>query len=370
MRAVVSLGSNVGLRADFLAQAVAALSALPQTRFVAASSVRETEPVDVPEEFADQKFLNQAAVFETDLSPEDFSARMHRVEDDLGRVRTVKNGPRTIDLDLVDFGGLVRNTPDLILPHPRAKERAFVTEPLAELGVCLDWNLDDVRRALAEGNRVLLVVRHAERPKIGYEDKTFGGTLPLTSAGEEMSRAYGRLLAGSSDDVQFRASPLLRTVMTAERIAEGMGLAPADIVQDVRIGNGSAFVESELKIWELFRDGGFFTKMCAWMHDGRQYGFNALAPACDAFEEYALATFTGRLGIYTSHDVYVVAYLHGRGVRTDFCEANWPRFLDAAAIILTPDGTRRYALVRAGLSDRCCGVDPATSPGNPAAKAI
>ena len=52
----------------------------------------------------------------------------------------------------------------------------------------------------------------------------------------------------------------------------------------------------------------------------------------------------------------IAAYLHGRGVRTDFCETNWPRFLDAAAIILTPDGRRQYALVRAGLSDRCCGV--------------
>lgn len=217
-------------------------------------------------------------------------------------------------------------------------------------------SLPDVRRELAAGNRVLLVVRHAERPKIGYEDKTFGGSLPLTPAGEEMSVAYGRLLADASDDVQFRASPLLRTVMTAERIAEGMGLASADIVQDARIGNASAFVESELKVWELFRDGGFFTKMCEWMQKGRQYGFHDLAPACDAFEAYALSTFTGKLGIYASHDVYVAAYLHGRGVKTDFCEANWPRFLDAAAIILAPDGSRRYALVRAGLSDRCCGV--------------
>ena len=220
----------------------------------------------------------------------------------------------------------------------------------------LDWTLSDVRRELAAGNRVLLLVRHAERPKIGYEDKTFGGSLPLTPAGEEMSVAYGRLLAGSSEAVQFRASPLLRTVMTAERIAEGMGLASAEIVQDAKIGNGSAFVDSELEIWELFRDGGFFTKMCAWMREGTQRGFHELSSACDAFEEYVLSTFTGQLGIYTSHDVYVASYLHGRGVKTDFCEANWPRFLDAAAIILAPDGSRRYALVRAGLSDRCCGV--------------
>lgn len=356
MRAVVSLGSNVGPREANLAKALDALAAFPGTRLVAASRVRETEPVDVPPEFAHLTFLNQAAVFETDLAPEEFATRMHAVEDALGRVRTVRNSPRTIDIDLVDFGGLVRNTPELTLPHPRARERAFVMEPLAELGVQLDWNLADVRQALAAGSRVLLFVRHAERPKIGYEDKTFGGTLPLTPAGEEMSVAYGRLLAGASDDIQFRASPLLRTVMTAERIAAGMGLASAAIVPDARIGNGSAFVASELEVWELFRDGGFFVHMCEWMRQGRQRGFNDLASASDAFEAYALSTFTARLGIYATHDVYVAAYLHARGVRTDFCVANWPRFLDAAAVVLAPDGRRRYALVRAGLSDKCCGV--------------
>ena len=135
MRAVVSLGSNIEPRADHLARAIAALSAFPETALVAASSVIETEPVDVPPEFAALKFLNQAAVFETALSPEEFSVRMHRVEDALGRVRTVRNGPRTIDIDLVDFGGLTRNTPELTLPHPRAMSRDFVRRPLAELGI-------------------------------------------------------------------------------------------------------------------------------------------------------------------------------------------------------------------------------------------
>ena len=356
MRAVVSLGSNAGPREANLAQALAALAAFPRTRLVAASRVRETEPVGVPPEFAHLKFLNQAAVFESDLSPEDFAARMHAVEDALGRVRTVRNGPRTVDVDLVDFGGLVRDTPALTLPHPRARERAFVMEPLAELGVSLDWNLADVRRALAAGSRVLLLVRHAERPKIGYEDRTFGGALPLTPAGEEMSVAYGRFLRGAAADVQFRASPLRRTVMTAARIAAGMGLTSAEIVPDAQIGNGSAFVASEREVWELFRDGGFFVHMREWLEAGRQRGFNDLASASDAFEAYALSTFTGTLGVYATHDVYVAAYLHARGVRTDFCVANWPRFLDAAAIVLAPDGTRRYALVRAGLSDKCCGV--------------
>ncbi len=136
-RAVVSLGSNVEPRADYLARALAALGALPSTHIVKASSVIETEPVDVPPEFAGMKFLNQVAVFETALDVRDFSRRMHGIEDALGRVRTVRNGPRTIDLDLIDFDGLVLDDPDLTLPHPRAAERDFVLRPMSELGLQL-----------------------------------------------------------------------------------------------------------------------------------------------------------------------------------------------------------------------------------------
>jgi len=136
-RAIVSLGSNLGNREENLAKALSALSAMPGTTLEKASSVIETEPVDVPEEFAGLRFLNQAAVFLTSLSAEEFSRRMHAIEDDMGRVRTVRNGPRTIDIDLIDFGGLVMDTPELTLPHPRAAERDFVCRPLAELGITL-----------------------------------------------------------------------------------------------------------------------------------------------------------------------------------------------------------------------------------------
>lgn len=138
VRAVVSLGSNVEPRRQHLEQALAMLSEFPQTRLLAASSAIETEPVDVPAEFASMKFLNQAAAFKTTLSPLEFSRRMHDVEDRLGRVRTVRNGPRTIDVDLIEFGGVHMDTPELVLPHPRAKSRDFVTRPLAEIGIVLD----------------------------------------------------------------------------------------------------------------------------------------------------------------------------------------------------------------------------------------
>ena len=140
VRAIVSLGSNIEPRVEYLSRAVDALAAFPETKLVAASGVVETEPVDVPPEFAAMKFMNQVAVFETALSAQEFSKRMHAVEDSLGRQRTVRNGPRTIDIDLVDFGGMVSDDPELMLPHPRARMRDFVMGPLAELGLadCLD----------------------------------------------------------------------------------------------------------------------------------------------------------------------------------------------------------------------------------------
>lgn len=133
VRAIVSLGSNLEPRREYLRRAVELLAKLPRTRLVRESSVIETEPVDVPEQFAGLKFLNQVAVYDTELGPLEFSRRMHAVEDELGRVRTVRNGPRTIDLDLIDFGGIRMSVPELTLPHPRAHLRDFVLIPLREV---------------------------------------------------------------------------------------------------------------------------------------------------------------------------------------------------------------------------------------------
>ena len=135
VRAIVSLGSNIEPRAEYLAKAREALAAMPETRIAGMSSVEETDPVGVPDEFAHIKFLNQLIVLQTGLDVHDFSRRMHAVENALGRVRTVKNGPRTIDIDLIDFGGIRLDEPDLVLPHPRAKERDFIVKPLAEMAI-------------------------------------------------------------------------------------------------------------------------------------------------------------------------------------------------------------------------------------------
>lgn len=134
-RAAVSLGSNLGNRAAYLRRALALLSRMPKTRLLDASTVVETDPVDVPRRFAAMRFLNQAALFETELAPLEFSRAMHAMEDRLGRVRGVRNGPRTIDIDLVMFEGVEMRSRELVLPHPRAASRDFVVRPLREIGL-------------------------------------------------------------------------------------------------------------------------------------------------------------------------------------------------------------------------------------------
>ena len=124
---------------DYLDRAQEMLCALPATRFLDASATDETEPVGVPAGYEDLRFLNRILVVETELSPVEFSKRMHMIEDFLGRVRSeVRNIPRTIDIDMIDYEGVSMETPELMLPHPRAKDRSFVTEPLRQLGITLD----------------------------------------------------------------------------------------------------------------------------------------------------------------------------------------------------------------------------------------
>jgi 2-amino-4-hydroxy-6-hydroxymethyldihydropteridine diphosphokinase len=129
-RAYLALGSNLGDRAGTLRAAVARLAALPETRLLAESRVRETPPWGVADQPA---FLNMAVAVETTLSPEALLAHTQAIETALGRVRTTHWGPRTLDIDLLLYDDVTRDTPTLRLPHPYLTRRRFVLEPLADL---------------------------------------------------------------------------------------------------------------------------------------------------------------------------------------------------------------------------------------------
>ncbi len=134
-RVVLALGSNLGDREAMLDFAVSQLNTLPESTCLAVAKRYDTEPVDVPADFEDMRFLNSAALLETSLSPYRLLDELHRIEAEAGRIRTIRNGPRPLDLDIILYEGVGLDDPRLTLPHPRAHEREFVLLPLADLGI-------------------------------------------------------------------------------------------------------------------------------------------------------------------------------------------------------------------------------------------
>jgi 2-amino-4-hydroxy-6-hydroxymethyldihydropteridine diphosphokinase len=125
MRAFLGLGSNLGDREAHLRRAVDQMPDL-----VAVSPMYETDPVGGPEQDA---FLNLVVELATDRTPRQLLQLCHQLEADADRVRLVHWGPRTLDVDVLLVGDLTVDEPDLQVPHPRLRERAFVLLPLAEL---------------------------------------------------------------------------------------------------------------------------------------------------------------------------------------------------------------------------------------------
>jgi 2-amino-4-hydroxy-6-hydroxymethyldihydropteridine diphosphokinase len=125
----LGLGSNTGDREALLRSAVEELDK-SDLRLLRVSHIYETEPVGLLEQ---RWFLNLVAEFETDLSPRQVLRRTQHTEHQYGRLRTLPNGPRTLDIDILLYDDAVMKTEVLEIPHPRYRERRFTLEPLAEL---------------------------------------------------------------------------------------------------------------------------------------------------------------------------------------------------------------------------------------------
>ena len=124
----LSLGSNLGDRAKNLRAAIDRLGSIGTVRSV--SSIYETEPVEFTEQ---PQFLNCTVELETSSQPAELLRQLLELEQAMGRKRTQKKGPRSIDLDILLFGEAVFNTAELVIPHPAMQNRRFVLEPLAEI---------------------------------------------------------------------------------------------------------------------------------------------------------------------------------------------------------------------------------------------
>ncbi len=128
--AYIALGSNLGQREVFLAQARRAIADLATTRVLGLTDAEETAPIGP---VAQDPFLNQMIAIETELSPQDLLAELKRIEIDAGRIRTARWGPRTLDLDIVLFEKQSVREPGLTVPHPELSNRDFWLRELATM---------------------------------------------------------------------------------------------------------------------------------------------------------------------------------------------------------------------------------------------
>lgn len=130
MSIYLGFGANLGDRYGQIKKALALIHVLPETKITRLSSFYETAPVG----YTDQgSFFNGACELETTLSPQELLTSLLSIEDSLGRVRSIRWGPRTIDLDILFYNHLILRQPDLIIPHPAIAERGFVLYPLCEI---------------------------------------------------------------------------------------------------------------------------------------------------------------------------------------------------------------------------------------------
>lgn len=134
IRAYIALGSNLGNPVSTVEEAIDALAALRGSLLRAMSSLYRTAPVGISDQLRRQPdFINAVVAVDTRLPARALLDELFALEAKFGRQRSVKNAPRTLDLDLLLYGDLVQDDPELILPHPRLHERAFVVVPLAEI---------------------------------------------------------------------------------------------------------------------------------------------------------------------------------------------------------------------------------------------
>ena len=128
MKCVIALGSNLGDSKSILENAIQSIRLIAIV--TAVSSFYETNPVGGPEQ---PNYLNAVLIAESEISPEKLLEELQKIENSAGRVRDVRWGARTLDLDLIAAGDIVQVNDFLTLPHPRAHERAFVLQPWIEI---------------------------------------------------------------------------------------------------------------------------------------------------------------------------------------------------------------------------------------------
>ena len=130
MLCYIGIGSNLEDRKKYIETSIQKLRNIDGVEVRRVSSIYETEPIGGPKQ---GKYLNMVLEIDTELEPKELLCNIHIIENELGRKRVVKNGPRTIDLDILLYGDKKIDEQGLKIPHPRMNEREFVMKPLEEL---------------------------------------------------------------------------------------------------------------------------------------------------------------------------------------------------------------------------------------------
>ena len=192
--ALVALGSNLGDRSRQLDQAVGILCERYPVRLLQHSGWIETDPVGGPP--GQSPYLNGVAEFQTDLEPRELLSALLSVEESLGRLRSVPNAPRTVDLDLLLYDDLILDEPGLRLPHPRLTERFFVLIPLERIaaGVVVPGTGLSIASHLAKLTGLKAYGPDAQRP-------IRGKTVVITGASAGIGRAGALELASAGADL-------------------------------------------------------------------------------------------------------------------------------------------------------------------------
>jgi broad specificity phosphatase PhoE len=190
-----------------------------------------------------------------------------------------------------------------------------------------------IKQFLAEGCKVSLLIRHSERPPITPGDTTFGHALALTPRGEQMAKEAGELLTGPYD-VRFLSSPMVRCQMTAACLAEGMGCASAEVVDEPILGLQNFYYDNIDKLPGEMMRRGYIQYMLDYLRTGSALYSHDIAVATPQMLAWMQRMTTRQLNMLVSHDIFVAAFLAGIQARSYTAET-WVGFLHSAALICT-----------------------------------
>lgn len=229
--AFLAIGSNLGDRALYLDRAVARLRAEPHVRVLAVSDYFQTAPIDCPPD--SDTYLNGAVRIETSFEPAALLGRLLEIEASMGRIRSLPNAPRTLDIDIVLYGDRVINEPDLVVPHPRMHLRRFVLEPLCQLDPAF------VHPGLGVSIRTLLAVLPPETvmptvfPRVARRSSELEGMrILVTGSTSGIGRATATRLARAGAKIAVHGRSRERAEAVVGEIAGDGGRAEA-IVADL-----------------------------------------------------------------------------------------------------------------------------------------